>query len=208
MDRDAGVAEGELGRLDRATQIRGVHGIDAFSASPLAESAGEAPAFLRQLAREPAGRDPGLVVRADRMSLEDDLGRHRPATWSTAVPRSCPLRKRSSASFASSRANVSTSARTGTSGASARNSAPSRRVRFATERKVRSPQRSSYGKEGMSVMWMPAQTTLPPFATARSATGTSSPTGAKMIAASNSSGAAPSDPPRPNRTEVARGGLP
>ena len=36
----------------------------------------------------------------------------------------------------------------------------------------------------MSLMWMPAQTTLPPLRTRRSASGTSAPTGAKMIAAS------------------------
>jgi len=39
-------------------------------------------------------------------------------------------------------------------------------------------------------MWIPAQTTTPPLATAASAVGTSSPTGAKMIAASSSSGGA------------------
>ena len=44
-------------------------------------------------------------------------------------------------------------------------------------------------------MWMPAQTTVAPFAVARSAAGTSSPTGAKMMAASSSSGAAPSESP-------------
>ena len=37
-------------------------------------------------------------------------------------------------------------------------------------------------------MWMPAHTTLPPGASALSAAGTSSPAGAKMIAASSSSG--------------------
>src|SRR6266568_3851535 len=40
----------------------------------------------------------------------------------------------------------------------------------------------------MSLMWIPAHTTVPPFATARSASGTSAPTGAKMMAASSSSG--------------------
>ena len=40
----------------------------------------------------------------------------------------------------------------------------------------------------MSLMWMPAQTTTPPGAVARSAAGTSAPTGAKMIAASSGSG--------------------
>ena len=51
-------------------------------------------------------------------------------------------------------------------------------------------------------MWMPAQTTLPPFATAASAAGTSSPAGAKMIAASSSSGGVPGA--RPFRAERAR----
>ncbi len=37
-------------------------------------------------------------------------------------------------------------------------------------------------------MWIPAQTTMPPGASARSAAGTSSPAVAKMIAASSGSG--------------------
>ena len=36
----------------------------------------------------------------------------------------------------------------------------------------------------MSLMWMPAQTTVPPGASAGSARGTDSPAGAKMMAAS------------------------
>ena len=44
-------------------------------------------------------------------------------------------------------------------------------------------------------MWIPAQTTVAPFAVARSAAGTSSPAGAKMIAASSSSGAGPAESP-------------
>ena len=40
----------------------------------------------------------------------------------------------------------------------------------------------------MSDMWIPAHTTVPPGAVARSAAGTSSPAGAKMIAASSGSG--------------------
>ena len=47
----------------------------------------------------------------------------------------------------------------------------------------------------MSDMWMPPQTTRPPFLTALSAIGTSAPTGAKMIAASSCSGGASSEPP-------------
>ena len=52
-------------------------------------------------------------------------------------------RRRSSASLACSRENSSTSVCTGTCGARARNSCPSRLVRLATERITRSPQRSS-----------------------------------------------------------------
>ena len=40
----------------------------------------------------------------------------------------------------------------------------------------------------MSDMWIPAHTTVPPGAVARSAAGTSGPAGAKMIAASSGSG--------------------
>jgi hypothetical protein len=47
----------------------------------------------------------------------------------------------------------------------------------------------------MSDMWMPPQTTRPPFLTALRAIGTSAPTGAKMIAASSGSGGTSSEPP-------------
>jgi len=47
----------------------------------------------------------------------------------------------------------------------------------------------------MSDMWMPPQTTRPPFFTALSASGTSAPTGAKMMAASSRSGGISSEPP-------------
>src|SRR5215510_8448100 len=42
---------------------------------------------------------------------------------------------------------------------------------------------------------MPPQTTRPPFFTALSASGTSAPTGAKMMAASSGSGGTSSEPP-------------
>ena len=71
-------------------------------------------------------------------------------------------------------------------GASSRNSRPSARVRFATLRTTRSPHSRSYGSSGIGLMWMPAHTTTPPLRTARSAAGTSAPTGAKMIALSSS----------------------
>ena len=44
-------------------------------------------------------------------------------------------------------------------------------------------------------MWIPPQTTVPPGATARSAAGTSAPSGAKMIAASSGSGGGAPEPP-------------
>src|ERR1051326_2117341 len=47
----------------------------------------------------------------------------------------------------------------------------------------------------MSLIWMPPQTTDPPGFTARSASGTRSPTGAKMIAASRGSGGGLSESP-------------
>src|SRR5262245_23836764 len=117
------------------------------------------------------------------------------STVNTAAPRILPSRRRVSASFASESGNGSTSVCTGISGASARNSSPSRRVRFDTDAVDRYAHRRSYGNDGISLMWMPAQTTRPPLATARSATGTSAPTGAKMIAASSSSGGSVSEPP-------------
>ena len=56
----------------------------------------------------------------------------------------------------------------------------------------------------MSLMWMPPHTTVPPRATARSASGTSAPTGAKMIAASSSTGGALVRAARPDRAQRAR----
>ena len=47
----------------------------------------------------------------------------------------------------------------------------------------------------MSLMWISPHTTAPPGATARNATGTSSPADANRIAASSSSGGVSSDPP-------------
>ena len=68
----------------------------------------------------------------------------------------------------------------------------SSRVRLATERTIRSCHRSRYGNDGISLMWMPAHTTIPPGATRDSASGTRAPTGAKMIAASSGRGGADS----------------
>ena len=51
------------------------------------------------------------------------------------------------------------------------------------------------GKAGMSLMWMPPQTTWPPLDSIASAAGTSVPTGAKMITASSSENGVSSEPP-------------
>jgi hypothetical protein len=48
---------------------------------------------------------------------------------------------------------------------------------------------------GISLIWMPPHTTRPPALTARSASGTSAPSEAKMIAASSSTGGIASDGP-------------
>src|SRR5574341_1413498 len=59
----------------------------------------------------------------------------------------------------------------------------------------------------MSLMWIPAHTTTPPFATARSAAGTSAPIGAKMMAALSGSCEGEHPPPlkpRHLRHEVRR----
>lgn len=58
---------------------------------------------------------------------------------STAAPLIWPARSRRMASFASRKGNGWTCVLTGTRGARARNSSPSRRVRLATERIVLSP---------------------------------------------------------------------
>jgi hypothetical protein len=47
----------------------------------------------------------------------------------------------------------------------------------------------------MSLMWIPAHTTVPPLATARSAAGTKAPTGAKIRAASSGIEGVVSEPP-------------
>ncbi len=56
-------------------------------------------------------------------------------------------------------------------------------------------------------MWMPAHTTVPPLATARSAAGTSSPAGAKISAASSGCGGALVARAGPAGAELAGEGL-
>ena len=76
-------------------------------------------------------------------SASSDGSRSRSHGTSTSAPRIVPARTRASASFACSSGTASTSVRTWAVGATARNSSPSARVRFATERTTRSPHRSS-----------------------------------------------------------------
>src|SRR5712692_612813 len=71
---------------------------------------------------------------------------------STAAPTTRPARRSPSAWFASERSYRRILVRTGTVGASARNSRASCRVRFATERTTRSCQSKRYGNDGMSLM--------------------------------------------------------
>ena len=84
---------------------------------------------------------------------------------------------------------------TGTWGASARNSSPSRRVRLATERTKRSPHRMLVRERGDVAHVDAGADHRPARPSARSAAGTSAPTGAKMIAASSGSGGGSSEPP-------------
>jgi hypothetical protein len=75
------------------------------------------------------------------------------------------------------------------------NASPSARVRFATDRTGALLPEQLVGERGISLMWIPPQTTVPPGATARSAAGTSAPSGANRIAASSGSGGASPEPP-------------
>ena len=72
--------------------------------------------------------------------------------------------------------------------ATRRNSAASPRVRLATDSSCRSSHSKRYGNDGMSLMWMPPQTTRRPCARPAAPRAQARPTGAKMIAASSASG--------------------
>ena len=93
--------------------------------------------------RHPCRRQPLRIRR--RTLAQEMVARARAKVRqgrSTAAPLSAPLRRASRAWFASVNGKVRVSVRTGTCGARARNSSPSRRVRFATEQIERSCQRS------------------------------------------------------------------
>jgi nucleoside-diphosphate-sugar epimerase len=99
-------------------------------------------AVVRCLDADVAGQ--ALNVGAARFgTVREDLEALVAHAGSGSRLRPVPARRRESASFASASGTASTSVRTGTRGAVARNSSPSARVRFATERTTRSPQRTS-----------------------------------------------------------------
>src|SRR5690242_7479902 len=91
---------------------------------------------------------------------------------STAAPVTRPCFRSSRARFASARSYRCVCVLTGTVGASARNFRASSRVRLATDLTTRSSHSSRYGNDGMSLMWIPAHTTMPPGTTCDSAAGT------------------------------------
>ena len=84
-------------------------------------------------------RAPAREVHARARTHEVRIAAANQGT-STAAPRNFPSLTRDNASLAALNGKVSTLVFTGTFGASARNSSPSRRVRLATEQIVRSPQ--------------------------------------------------------------------
>ena len=77
------------------------------------------------------------------LHLESEIRIVQFQIFKTNEPRTCPVRKRSSASLASASGNVSKKVCTGTSGAILMKSSASFLVRLATEHKLRSPQSSS-----------------------------------------------------------------
>ena len=106
----------------------------------------------------------------------------------TVEPVSRPCLRSSIASFTRSSGYAFTFIVIGFSDTSSKNSRPSCTVRFATDSTRFSFHSVAYGKEGISLMWMPAHTTMPPFFTASSADTTSGPSLAKMMHASSFSG--------------------
>jgi hypothetical protein len=74
-DLDPSVAEGQLGRLDRAAEVGDVGEVDL--APPLAQPPRLLAARRRELSIEPAGRDPALVVDRQRVRLVDELDGRR-----------------------------------------------------------------------------------------------------------------------------------
>src|SRR5690606_9342136 len=86
----------------------------------------------------PAVDGTGWSLSHDRLLRRGHDSYAGPVITRTAAPVSRPSRRRARASSASSSGSVSTVVTTGTFGARARNSSPSARVRFATERIERS----------------------------------------------------------------------
>jgi hypothetical protein len=80
VNRDAGATVGDICGLDGAGEVGDQHGGEVVVAAAPAEFGGEPPTLVGQRPGKPAGRDPGFVVRADRVGLVDDLDAHRVLT--------------------------------------------------------------------------------------------------------------------------------
>jgi hypothetical protein len=85
VNRDAGVAEGDVCGLHGAGEVGDQYGGEVVVTAAPAGFGGEPPALVGQPPGKPAGRDPDFVVRADRVGLLDDR-QTRPS-----VPASSPI---------------------------------------------------------------------------------------------------------------------
>jgi hypothetical protein len=72
-NRDGGVAEGDLGRLDGAREIGAEDDLDAVVPPAFPELAGEQASLVGETAGMPAAGNAAFVVFRDRMGLEHDL---------------------------------------------------------------------------------------------------------------------------------------
>ena len=163
------------------------------------------PPSAAALVRHKAGREAVVMVHGLERYVTPDDGPGaaaivRPARRGPLPPSAEPTARalrcraprrpscRASASLRASSGNTSTSVRTGTSRRQLEEVAAvrARQVRDAAQDAL-APQQVVI-ELGIGDMWIPAHTTTPPLRTARSASGTSAPAGAKMITLSSSTG--------------------
>ena len=144
------------------------------------------------LGRQPARR--GGVERRLRRRWGVG-GFHGEGIRSTAEPRISPASSIRSASPPSARSNTVVSGRIGISTARSRNARASARVKFATDRRLRSRHSRSYENSGTRSRWIAFTATVPPGPVARSAETTTEPAGANVTAASRGAGGRSSYPP-------------
>src|SRR6478736_7922823 len=89
---DGAVAVGQLGRLERTREVRGVDGRETVRGPSLAQLDREAASLIGESPGTPAGRDALLVVLGDRVGLVDQLDGHAPS-WApprgNRTPQSC-----------------------------------------------------------------------------------------------------------------------